>query len=52
MTKPSVGKLVDTQYNELNNDLGDDYSAWDEDVALNPAISLNLDPIEIGRAHV
>ena len=47
MTKPSVGKLVDTQYNELNNDLGDDYSAWDEDVALNPAISLNLDPIEL-----
>ena len=47
MTKPSVGKLVDTQYNELNNDLGDDYSAWDEDVALNPAISINLDPIAL-----
>ena len=47
MTKPSVGKLVDTQYNELNNDLGDDYSAWDEDVALNPANSTNLEPIEL-----
>lgn len=48
MTKPSVGKRVDEQqYNELNSDLGDDYSAWDEDVALNPANSINLDPIEL-----
>lgn len=46
MTKPSVGKRVDEQqYNDLNNDLGDDYSAWDEDVALNPVNSVNLDPI-------
>ncbi len=48
MTKPSVGKRVDEQqYNDLNNDLGDDYSAWDEDVALNPVNSVNLDPIEL-----
>ena len=48
MTKPSVGKRVDEQqYNELNSDLGDDYSAWDEDVALNPVNSINLDPIEL-----
>ena len=39
MSVPSV--------HELDNDLSNDYSAWDEDVALNPTISLNLDPITL-----
>ncbi len=36
MSEPSVS--------ELDNDINNDYSAWDDDVALN---SINLDPIEL-----
>ena len=36
MSVPSV--------NELDNDLSNDYSAWDDDLALN---TLNLEPIQL-----
>ena len=48
MTKPSVNKQEnEQQYNDLNKDMGEDYSLWDEDMALNPGISVNLSPIEL-----